>query len=66
MIRDKINLRYDKRIKTKRSSRSKSITSFIKKKLLKEHKKKREHFKKEKNEKERNDFIEKALKMGLF
>ena len=64
IIRDKINLRYDKRIKTKRSSRSKSITSSTKRKLLKEHRKKRKHF--EKNEKERNDFIEKALKMGLF
>ena len=63
-IRDKINLRYDKRIKTKRSSRSKSISSSTKRKLLKEHKKKKKHF--ENNEKERNDFIEKALKMGLF
>lgn len=64
VIRDKMNLRYDKRIRTKRSSRSKSISSSTKKRLLKEHRKKKKHF--ENNEKERNDFIEKALKMGLF
>jgi hypothetical protein len=64
MIRDKINLRYDKRIRTKRSSRSKSITSSTKRKLLKEHRKKREHFKK--NKSERNEFIKNALENGLF
>jgi len=64
MIREKINLRYDKRIKTKRSSRSKSISSSTKRKLLKEYKKKKEYLKK--NKEEENKFIGKALKMGLF
>jgi hypothetical protein len=64
VIRDKMNLRYDRRIRTKRSSKSKSINSSTRKKLLKEHRKKREHFKK--NKSERNEFIKNALEMGLF
>jgi hypothetical protein len=64
MIRDKINLRYDKRVRTKRSSKSKSITSTTKKRLLKEHRKKKKHF--EKNKSDRNEFIKNALELGLF
>ena len=64
VIQDKMNLRYDKRIRTKRSSRSKSMNSSTKRRLLKEHRKKREHFKK--NKTERNEFIKNALEMGLF
>jgi hypothetical protein len=64
VIRDKMNLRYDRRIKTKRTSKSKSINSSTKRKILKEHRKKREHFKK--NKSERNEFIKNALETGLF
>jgi hypothetical protein len=64
VIRDKMNLRYDRRIKSKRSSKSKSINSSTKKRLLKEHREKREHFKK--NKSERNKFIKNALETGLF
>ena len=59
-IRDKINVRYDKRIRTKRSS--KSITSSTKKRLLKEYKKKKKHF----NKSDENKFIKNALELGLF
>jgi hypothetical protein len=59
-----MNLRYDRRIKTKRSIKSKSINSSTKRKLLKEHREKREHFKK--NKSERNKFIKNALETGLF
>ena len=62
VIHDKMNLRYDKRVKTKRSS--KSINSSTKKRLLKEHRKKKKHF--EKNKSERNKFIKNALELGLF
>ena len=58
IIRDKINVRYDKRIRTKRSS--KSINSSTKKRLLKEYKKK--HF----NESDKKKFIKNALELGLF
>ena len=64
IMREKINLRYHKRVRTKRSSKSKSINSSTKRSLLKEHRKKREYFKK--NKSERNAFIKNALEMGLF